>query len=475
MTVPTFKILDHVQIDSIISQAFEILDSKGVFIENEQCLNLFSNEGLDNQNGWVKIPIDLIKKSVKSTPKSIQMYDRDNSKVTKISKDTSFFVPGSTALLILDGKTAKFRKPISKDYIDYVKVVDQLDNLKLQSTAMISNDIDSQISDLYRLYLSLIYSTKPIITGTFRKESFEWMKKLLVSVRGDEIKLKEQPLAIFDASTTSPLNWSDLTCQSLIDAAEASIPSDIISMPMMGANTPASMFSATVIHTAEILSGIVISQLAKSGSPVIWGGSSSVFDMQKGTTPIGAIESMMMTSAYSQVGKSLDLPTHGYTGLSDSKSLDFQSGFETGFGLNLATVSGLNVIVGAGMINFQSAFSIEKMIIDNDIIGMTNRLRQGITDYENINTVDILNNYEDNRQFLTHKTTRSTYRKENYFPSNLVDRGVGEDVGGLNIVDRARASKNAYLESYSETISHSLKSQLTDIMKETGYKLVNID
>jgi len=71
--------------------------------------------------------------------------------------------------------------------------------------------------------------------------------------------------------------------------------------------------------TAENLSGIVIHQLAHPGSPIIFGGSPAAFDMRKGTTPMGAVETMMIAASYVQVGKHLGLPTHAYMGLSNAK------------------------------------------------------------------------------------------------------------------------------------------------------------
>jgi trimethylamine--corrinoid protein Co-methyltransferase len=64
----------------------------------------------------------------------------------------------------------------------------------------------------------------------------------------------------------------------------------------------------------------------------VWGGSPAAFDMRTGTTPMGAIETMMIDCAYAEVGKTLGLPTHTYLGMSDSKVVDTQSGFESGTG-----------------------------------------------------------------------------------------------------------------------------------------------
>ena len=104
--------------------------------------------------------------------------------------------------------------------------------------------------------------------------------------------------------------------QTLLECARSGLPAELISMPLFGATSPATLAGALVQHTAENLSGVVIHRLAGSGSPIIYGGSPAVFDMRHGTTAMGAIETAMVVCPYAQIGRSLGLPTHGYLGQS---------------------------------------------------------------------------------------------------------------------------------------------------------------
>lgn len=425
---PKLKILEDELVNEVIVEAKDILETLGVIVENQEGLDLFAKEGIvENERGRILIPADLVDKCLSYAPKSIKLYNREGKLAVNLEGDNICFDPGSAALNILDYETNDFRLPITSDYVKYARITDQLEHIGAQSTSMICSDVPKEIADAYRLYLSLVNCRKPIVTGTFKKESFDIMKEMLIIIRGDEEKLREKPLAIFDNCPSPPLRIADLGCQSIIDSALAGIPSEIISMPMMGANSPASIFGAVVQHAAETISGIVISQLTSKGAPVIWGGSPSVFDLRKGTTPMGAIETHMIDSAYAQVAKSFQLPTHAYMGLSDSKVLDIQAGFETGIGAIIAALSGINMISGPGMMDFESSFSLEKLVIDNDICGMALRLINGITNYEEIITKELLDQYETKKQLLSHPTTRSLYKREFYFPSKVVDRATRDE------------------------------------------------
>ncbi|MHA2100870.1 MAG: trimethylamine methyltransferase family protein [Candidatus Kariarchaeaceae archaeon] len=471
---PKLKILEDELVDEVIVQAKDILETLGVIVENQEGIDLFAKEGIPvNERGRILIPSDLVDKCLSSAPKSVKLYDRDGNLTVRMEGDNICFDPGSAALNILDYDTNEFRHPITSDYIKYAKITDQLEHIHAQSTSMICSDVPKEIADAYRLYLSLINCRKPIVTGTFRKESFSLMKDMLVTIRGDEDKLREKPLAIFDNCPSPPLRIADLGCQSIIDSALAGIPSEMISMPMMGANSPASIFGAVVQHAAETISGIVISQLTSKGAPVIWGGSPSVFDLRKGTTPMGAIETHMIDSAYAQVAKSFALPTHAYMGLSDSKVLDIQAGFETGIGATIAALSGINMISGPGMMDFESSFSLEKLVIDNDICGMALRLVNGITNYEEIITKDLLNQYEEKKQLLSHPTTRNLYKSEFYFPSAAVDRATRDESlqSGTTVKQRAHTIIENILNTPQEfNILENQKRGLDDLMSSNTRK-----
>ncbi len=351
---PKLQFLSEDLIKKIIADAFEILSVLGVEIQNPSVIRLLSDSGaaVDAKSGRVFIPSELIEKSLQTTPGSFKLYDAFGEETHDFSGENIHFTPGSSALNMLDYKTQTLRQPVTSDYIDLTKIVHQLEYIASQSTSFVSHDVPEKISDSYRLFLSLLYSSKPVITGAFSIASFETMKDLQLVIRGTDRSLREKPLTVFSCCPTSPLKWSDVTSQNLVDCAIAGIPAELIAMPMAGFIAPVSLTGTLIQHTAETLSGIVISQLTSPGAPLLYGGSPAAFDMRYETTPMGAIETMMIDCAYSEIGKYLDIPTQAYIGLSDSKLLDAQAGLETGMGATLAALTGINSISGPGMMDF---------------------------------------------------------------------------------------------------------------------------
>jgi len=421
---PILNIIHNKIIEKIIDEACAILEKVGVLVENEQARDLLRQAGatVNESNLKAFIPSKLAERCVAAAPHSIFVYDRDENLTLRLEENNIHFDPGSAALTLLDWNTQTQRKANTKDVINFCSLIQFLPNLAAQSTGLIPADVPEEIADRYRLFIALQYGTKPVITGTFAKDAFETMKGMLEIIRGSAEKLRQKPLAIFDCCPSPPLKWSNLTCQNLIDCARAGIPAELVSMPLTGATAPGTIAGALVQHTAENLSGVVIHQLAQKGSPIIWGGSPAAFDMRHGTTPMGAIETMMIDAAYAKIGKYLELPTHAYMGLSDAKMLDAQAGLETGMGAIIAALSGVNVISGPGMLDFESCQSLEKLVIDNEICGMALRMVKGIEIREGGFSDDLYGNIYDGEHFLTSASTLQWLREEFYFPSNVIDR-----------------------------------------------------
>ncbi|NPD87528.1 MAG: hypothetical protein HGN29_02325 [Asgard group archaeon] len=471
---PNISILEDDIKEKVFVEAMEILEEIGFFVENQEALEILQEAGLnvDVEKRRVKLPPDLVKKSLQSAPSSITLFDREGKEVTKLEGDNICFDPGSAALNVLDPETKKIRTAVTKDFVDFTKVVEQLEHIQAQSTAIICSDVPEEVGDRYRLYLALIYSKKPIVTGTFAKESFEIMKDMLIAVRGDKKELRNKPLAIFDACPSPPLKWSDLTCQSIIDCAKYGIPSEFVSMPMTGANAPVTLLGAIVQHAAETLAGLVITQLVSPGTPVIWGGSPAAFDMRKGTTPMGSIDTMMIDLGYAEIGKYLNLPTHAYLGMSDAKILDAQSGLESGMGTLLAGIKGINMISGAGMIDFETTQSIQKVIIDNEICGMTYKFIKGIIQRDEPIAKNLLIDLEERTHLLSHDHTLKWFREEQYIPSQVIDRATTEEwinKGRKTIGDRANEQVKKFLDKYpGVTLDKDILSDISEIMKYKG-------
>jgi trimethylamine--corrinoid protein Co-methyltransferase len=431
-------------IERVISEAYDLLIDPGVRVHSERALRLLAEHGadVDLEAQVARIPAALARGAVETAPSSFYLYDATGAPTVHYGGDDVQFDPGSAAIEVLDYDKTESRAPVTADLVRFIKLADGLDALDAVATSLVCADVPQEIADLYRLYLVLLYTGKPVVTGAFAVETWHTMKDLLATVVGSAETLAEKPRAVFDVCPSPPLLWSKITCENLMDCAQYGIPAELVSMPLTGATGPATLLGAVVQHAAENLSGVTIHQLVKPGSPIVWGGSPAAFDMRTGTPPMGAIETMMIDCAYAEVGKYLRLPTHAYLGMSDSKVVDAQCGLESGSGALLGALTGINMISGPGMLDFESCFSLEKLIIDAEIVGMAKRLVAGIDERETPLGLDIIRQVGHAGNFLTTRHTRRWFREELFIPSGVVDRDFRRNWEAKGSLDAAARAHN---------------------------------
>ncbi len=450
---PSITFLNDELVNQILDEAFQLLLKPGVKVQSASARQLLLAAGvkIDQDTEVAHIPEKLVHLALDTVPKEFYLYDRyGNSKIT-YGDNHVHFDPGSSGVHILDPETNEHRPSYTNDLVKIVKLTEMLPQFDAQSTAVICNEIPKPISDLYRLYLVLLHSTKPVVTGAFAIPTLQVMLDMLAIFAGSREELAKKPQAVFDVCPSPPLIWSNFGAQNLIDLAKAGVPAQMVSMPLAGATAPVTLVGAVVQHAAECLSGITIHQLANPGSPIVWGGAPAIFDMRKGTTPMGAIETAMIDASYAQVGKSLGLPTHTYLCASDAKLIDTQAGLESGMSALIGALAGVNMISGAGMLDFLACFSLEKLVIDAEIVAMTKRLLSGMhTPTESLATA-MFEGINFKGDFLKQKVTRELFSQEQYLPSKVLDRdsirGWHQD-GSQDTVSRARTQVKQLLDQY---------------------------
>ncbi len=468
---PILRLLDDELIGKIVAEARVLLSKLGVEIHNQPVLAMLADCGaeVDLGKSHARLPGPLIDRALATVPRSFKLYDVLGTETHDFAGDNVYFTPGSAAINILDGQTGEMRKPATDDYIRFVKVTGGLPHIASQSTAFIPADVDAKISDSYRLYLSLLYGEKPVVTGAFTVEGFEIMKDLQLAVRGSAPALAAKPLTIFSCCPTAPLKWSDVTSQNLVDCARWSIPVEFISMPLSGFVAPVTLVGSLIQQTAETLSGVVISQIARPGHPILYGGSPAIFDMRYETTPMGAVETMMLDCANSEIGKRLGMPTQGYIALSDAKQLDAQAGLETSVGATLAALAGINSVSGPGMLDFESCQSLEKLVVDNEICGMTYRLLRGIEPREDFPAIPLFQELLREKHLLIADHTRRHLRQEITFPGAVIDRANRArwlKDGQLTLRQRAAREVSRLIEKAAPSrLADESKAELTRRME----------
>jgi len=444
--------------EEIHAEALRVLSTIGVFFEDKGVEEIVVRAGGVRRDGRVLLPESLVEDSLKTVPRRIRLYDRDGNLVAVLGEGARVFNPGSAAIRILDYGATEPRSPTLADLKNLVVLADALQGLKAQSTALVPADVPAEVRDVVRLYVVLKYSSKPVVTGAFTVENLPLMVEMLASVRED---YAEKPFAVFDVCPTPPLSWSTITSRNLVDLARLNAPAELIPMPSLGATSPVTIYGALVQHHAENLSGIAISQAVRPGAPVIYGGSPTMIHPYYGTASITSPEAVLISLGYRDLARLLDLPTHTYMALSDSKQVDYQAGAEAAYTAVVASLAGFDVVSGAGMLEYESVQSLEKLVLDNEAVMVAGRLTRGF-DRDPAATQALAEGVLEKRgNFLALKHTRQNYRKEIRIPSVW------------DLEPRARAARQALLEKAHAAVQEILSTHAPKLLE--GDQLEKLD
>ncbi|HFC12902.1 MAG TPA: hypothetical protein ENJ56_08670, partial [Anaerolineae bacterium] len=427
---PHISVLSSELIADILHEAKRILSEIGIEVRGKALRQRLLDHGLktDAKDERVLFSADVVEWAIEQAPKTFKLFardrDADGSAIVsaEIGNDNVHFTPASSGLKISDHRTGAIRAAMTKDFVEYVRLADGLPNLPYLATAFSTEDISAEVGDAWRLYLCLTNSRKPIVSGAFTEHGVPRMAQMMQLFRQDRADLIAHPLSIFTITATGNFRYSEDSCQNLLDCVENGIPVEIVPVTLMGLIAPVTLVGATVFHVADVLAGLTMAQIAKPGTPVLFGGAPAEFHMREATSPMLGVRALQLDLAYVEVAKSLGLPTQAYMGLSDSKFLDAQAGAETFGSALLAALAGVNSVSGPGMLDFVLVFSLPKLIFDNEVCGQALQFVKEMRVMDDLPTLDLVNALLTDQHLITADHTMAHWQQQLYMPGPAYDR-----------------------------------------------------
>jgi trimethylamine--corrinoid protein Co-methyltransferase len=307
--------------------------------------------------------------------------------------------------------------------------------------------------------------------GNARQGSLDQIE-LEIAVRGSLEELRETPMSLGFFEAMSPLMYLPRNIEKLIAYAEHGLPLFIGSGPMTNATGPATLAGTIALWLAETLAGLVMGYAMgdpSHRSPALWMCFTGIFDQLAAHGPtMGSPEGAMVQAACAEIAHHYGFPLRGCIG-STSKALDPQTGYDTAVALMVSALAGVNYNVSVGTMGpGEIGVSMEKIVLDNDLVGSIKRVMQGIEVTEETLAVDIISEVGIGGSYLIHPHTRKWFRKEQYFPS-LFDRRKHEDWkrrGSKDAVMRAKERLEEILrDHWPEPLDGDTRKRIEDHIK----------
>ena len=440
-----FKVLGEGDIERIHASALAILEKVGIRVESPQILNLLKKGGakVKSRSEIVRFPKKMIEQALQVAPKEVNLYGRKEGYNLYLTDERVYLGTGGAAIKILDLETGQVRSTTLKDLANLARLVDYLDNIHFFQRPVVATDVPVSKLDVNTFYTALSNTYKHVMGGASTVEGVRNVIELASLVAGGEDKLREAPFISFVTSwMISPLKLDINATNVLFEIVKNGIPVALSSAPMAGSTAPVTIAGILTQVHAEELSGIVLAQLIREGSPILYGPVPAAVYMRTMGYAGGAIETALMNVGAVQLAHYIGVPIYSDAGLTDSKIPDIQAGYEKMASILLVALAGGNYIHhAAGMLESMLTVAYEQYVIDNDIIGMALRVLQGIKVNKETIAQDVIEAVGPGGNFLIQPHTIKYARSEEYFLPQVADREERtrwENAGSLDGRERAR-------------------------------------
>ncbi len=450
---PTLNILSEELIVRILDEARRIMAETGMEIRGETMRQRLLDHGLKTDASGMRIlfPPEVVDRAIASAPRSFTLYDRDGLPHAELGGWNVNFVPGSSGLKILDRHSGETRLARSADFVEYVRLADGLEHIGYLATAFSTRDIEPQVSDAWRLYMSLVNSKRPVASGAFSEHGIPRLVSLLQMFRRDPAELAAKPMSVFTITATGNFRFGEDSCQNLLDCVAAGIPVEIVPVTLMGLIAPVTLVGALVFHCVDVLTGLTMAQVLRPGHPVLFGGAPATFHMKAASSPMAAIEAQHLDVAYVAIAKYLGLPSQAYMALSDGKELDAQAGGESFSSALLAALAGVNSVAGPGMLDFVLTFSLPKLVFDNEVCGQALHFCREIRPLDDLPSQHLVDHLMKEGHLITASQTLEHWPRELYLTDPVIDRTTRDTFEGTrapNLLERACEQVERRLAAY---------------------------
>ena len=449
-----FEYFSEQEVRRIHETCLRLLETVGVDFSYEPALEVLKKGGCKVEGQRVFFSPKLVEAQVAKAPAHYTLQARNPEKNVVIGGEHIAFIPCYGPPFVTDLDRGR-RASTLEDYINFVKLGHASRSMDITGGMMAEpNDVPHERRNAEMMYASMRYSDKPFMGGAIGAEAARETIEMAAILFGcSEAELAEKRPIISILCSRTPLGYDDRMLGAIMEYAKAGMPQLISSLSIAGATAPVTMEGTLVVQNTEVLAGIVLTQLIREGTPVVFAGSSSCSAMRYGTLSIGAPEMAVNTAATAQMARFYGIPSRGGGALSDAKLPDAQAGFEAMMSQLMATLSGVHFVLhSAGILEGYMVSSYEKFILDDEICGMCKRIKRGERADEDRLAFDLIRQVGPGGEYLTQKHTFQNFRKEIY--SNLVEEKDSyanwQQKGSLSIDRRANQKWKEILKAYQE-------------------------
>ncbi len=402
-------VLSPDQMQTVHEKACEILEKKGVVFESNAAIDIFKQHGYKVEGNVVHFDRREVERCVALVPSRFKLEAPNHDHDVIVGAERILIHPNGGEVFVRDYDGTR-RQATRRDFAELQILYQALDNIDIGGYEPVSlNDVDKRMRGIVGMYESFKHCDKPLLSP-MSLETIQKKKEVLRLYNiafGSDNFTDDHYVTWHIVCPNSPLFYSDFACEGIQVYAEANQPVTIVSAPMSGITAPVYPLSTVILSLAEELAGLVFAQLIRPGVPVIVSASLTYGYMRSASWECAHPDTMLMLAASTQMQREFyHLPSRTQTGVTSSKLIDYQAGMETMQSFLYTALAGCDVTSQtAGSLANLMTSSLEKTVLDDELIARVRLLVNGLTFSEEHMGLDQIFEEDFNANFLAREET----------------------------------------------------------------------
>jgi len=414
------NILADDDVERIYQASLKLLEEHGVRSESDLFLDIFQKAGarVDRDSRVIYVAPGMVEAAIQSAPSSFVLHGRRDPDMDMLLEvDRVYYGMGGTSEpFFWDYDQWQSRQPTKEDMITSTRVGQALHHIDFVQTLCMSGDKPTNQIFLHDFDAIFRNTTKPTVINVMERSFTRRLLALTAAAQGGEDELRQRPSVLGIVTPVSPMEIAVMN-EGMVDAVEAGVPILYSPGPMMGATSPATVAGTVMQTNAEVLFGLVLTQIIKPGAPVVLKPDTDVFDMKTTQCTYGSPEQDLGKIAMVQLARRYNIPIYGLGGGCEGKVPDAEAGVEAGLTILLNGLAGMTMSQSLGTLSWGLYGSQEMVVICDEIVHHVKQILAGFSVTDDTLAVDVIKEAGHGGSFLQADHTVRHFRQELFFPN----------------------------------------------------------
>lgn len=465
------RVLSEREIQAIHDGTMKILRDPGVKVHHNEALDLLAQAGtkVDKDSRIARLPEKLVRESIEQAPKKYVLYGRDLERTARFGCGDLVLMSSPGQYSWIDTDTGLRRPARIQDAREAIKLGDALSNITIVGSMAQPEEVSEQWRDVFLTGELVKGTTKPTRCWVKNGRTAKYVLEIYRAVAGGAEALRARPMVEAFLEPISPLQLPGAGLDIVKEFAQAGQPVSIGPMAMTSATAPGTLAGTLAQENAEILAGIVVTQLFAPGTPITYGGIPHIMDPRTSICSFGSPEQGLMAAAMVQMARHYGFPVYINVGLTDAKLPDAQAGIEKGASLLLGALAGADTFGHCGICGTDHAGSLVWLYLDNEMMEYVKRIVRGFEVNAETLATEVVRQVGPGHNFLAEEHTVKHFREELWLSGPAWTRetwDAWQSHGCTSVADRAACEVNRILENHRvKPIDENLAREIDRIVE----------